>query len=259
MEFIRLPKEQNILTKPLYEEVFSEDKGAFSDYYYDQAAPKSTIYAARDEDGIHSMIHLNPYTLCWNGELIEIPYIVAVATQEKLRHRGLMRTLLEQIFLDLEAEHVPFAFLMPIDEAIYQPFGFQRSWSWRWEEDVLGVKAPQEREKTPGVQEMQSAEDCPDSLLERLADHVNGELTCRFELFTLRTVDYYRKLALEQKASGGRLLICMKDGQPQAAVQTAREHYPSMMCRIMDRGAYQKRLKGAGDRPFDKAFVCEVV
>ena len=188
MEYLRLPKNQNPHTKALYEEVFPEDKGAFSDYYYQEVAPESTIYAAllTDEelvsecvaegdsedhasgkaalpaqdktalckegcvpDGcaleerasggiplekrICGMIHLNPYTLNWNGERIRIPYIVAVATKERLRHRGIMRHLLEMIFRDLDRQGVPFAFLMPVSEAIYRPFGFVRTWSWRWE------------------------------------------------------------------------------------------------------------------------------
>lgn len=270
MEFIKLPREENILTKPLYEEVFSEDKGAFSDYYYDHAAVKSDIYVARDENGIHSMVHLNPYLLNWNGDLIEIPYIVAVATSEKQRHRGLMRGLLEQIFRDLEKRHVPFAFLMPVNEAIYTPFGFERTWSWQWEEDVMGVRGADpeqhsEGNRLPGGgmavcgETLTGAEECSDKLLADLSDHVNTELSGKFELFTHRSAEYYRKLAFEQKASGGQLLICMKNGIPQAAIQTARENYPPMMCRIMDREAYERRLKREGDRPFEKAYVCEVV
>ena len=105
MEFLRLPREQNILTKPLYEEVFPEDKGAFSDYYYQEVAPESAIYAARQaREDICSMVHLNPTRLLWNGEQITIPYIVAVATRKELRHRGLMRNLLDMILQDLEAE-----------------------------------------------------------------------------------------------------------------------------------------------------------
>lgn len=256
MEFLRIPKEENILTKPLYEEVFSEDKGAFSDYYYDRVAPESTIYVARDgleASHIQAMVHLNPYTLNWNGELIRIPYIVAVATRSSMRHQGLMRSLLQMIFRDLNAEHVPFAFLMPVNEAIYKPFGFERTWNWQWEEDVMNSR------KGGGQESLLPAELCSDETLQRLADSVNKALTGKYELFTERSVAYYRRLAREQKASGGQLNILLKGGQPSAAVQSAREEYPPMMCRVMDREAYERRLTGQKDRPFEKAYVCEVV
>lgn len=266
MEFGKLPREKNILTRPLYEEVFSEDKGAFSEYYYDQAAPQSTIYAAWEAGQVQAMVHLNPYTLNWRGELVTIPYIVAVATRRSYRHQGLMRHLLEMIFRDLEAEHVPFAFLMPIDEAIYRPFGFFRTWGWQWEEDVISDLTgldigPFARGKTDGAGSltMARAEDLSDDTLSRLASFVNETLTGHYELFTHRTAAYYRKLAKEQKASGGQLMIILKDGKPVCSVQTARENYPPMMCRVMDREACEKRLKGPDDLPFSHAFVCEVV
>lgn len=167
MEFLRLPREQNILTKPLYEEVFQEDKGAFSDYYYQEVAPGSTIYAARQApEDICSMVHLNPTRLLWNGEQITIPYIVAVATRKELRHRGLMRNLLDMIFQDLKAEGVPFAFLMPINEAIYRPFGFERTWTWQWEENVLG-------RETGGDRKYVAAASLSDEELASFADRVN--------------------------------------------------------------------------------------
>lgn len=295
MEFTRLPQKLNYLTKPLYEEVFSEDKGAFSDYYYKEVAPESTIYVAwepsgpesgtvsdsisgtasdlasgtqktggsedaqvsskkpecpSDPDQIKSMIHLNPYTLLWNGEETRIPYIVAVATRESLRHRGLMRELLTIIFGDLKTAHVPFAFLMPINEAIYRPFGFRRTWSWQWEEEVMGGSPGDTRK---------SADLCTDGELQELSDHVNKELSGRCELFTKRTVPYYRRLIKEQKASDGSLLVWSRGGHPIAAGQTGKEEYPPMMCRIMDREAYEKRLQGPGDEPFQHAYVCEVV
>lgn len=88
---------------------------------------------------------------------------------------------------------------------------------------------------------------------------INCALSRRFELFTERSLPYYRRLEKEQKASGGELQILMEDGRPAAAVQTAREAYPPMMCRIMNREAYERHLRSASDTPFRHAYVCEVV
>ena len=103
------------------------------------------------------------------------------------------------------------------------------------------------------------AEKCPDAILRQLSEHVNRALSGRFELFTERSVKYYRRLVLEQKASGGELKILFQDGKPVCAVQSAREAYPPMMCRVMNREAFEKRLKTDQDQPFSSAYVCEVV
>ena len=198
------------------------------------------------------MVHLNPTRLLWNGEQITIPYIVAVATRKELRHRGLMRSLLDMIFRDLEAEGVPFAFLMPIDEAIYKPFGFERTWGWQWEEHVLCGE-------TGGDRKYVAAASLSDGELASFADRVNRTLSRRFELFTERSLSYYRRLEKEQRASGGELQILLEGEKPAAAVQTAREAYPPMMCRIMNREAYERHLRSASDTPFRHAYVCEVV
>ena len=352
IEIRKLTQKEKALSRDLYEEVFSEDKGAFSDYYYRYRVPENTIYAAVDridsrDDGraerktknrgwryaedclddsgqsgikdgtkdgikdgikdrdklrIHAMIHLNPVRVSWNGKTLDIPYFVAVATEEKMRHRGLMRQLLTRIFQDLQKEGVPFCFLMPINEAIYLPFGFRRTWSFQWEEEVLlgrrigayerddlwqisegGAGCGHieiESEETGAVRQADSggffcpaasplpeswgiscraADTVSDQILTRLSENVNQALAERFELFTLRSCAYYRRLAAEQNASGGRLLILFQGEEPLSAMQTARDDYPAMMCRVINEEAFARGQMGGSADPFSSAFISELV
>lgn len=121
----RLDVSEHGRTRPLYEEVFSEDDKAFVDYYYEWKTRDNKIYVAEDEDGIHAMVHLNPFRMYVQGELHTLHYIVAVATQEEYRHRGLMRSLLALAEKDMKEAGETFTFLMPASEKIYAPFGYR--------------------------------------------------------------------------------------------------------------------------------------
>ena len=130
MKFRKLERWEHDRTKALYETVFSEDKGAFADYYYTWKTKDNTIYVAEDESGIHAMVHLNPFEVSVYGKVQVLHYIVAVATEESYRHRGLMRSLLNLAMREMAENGEPFTFLMPASEAIYLPFGFRFA-SWQ--------------------------------------------------------------------------------------------------------------------------------
>lgn len=130
MQIRRLEPREHILTRPLYEEVFSEDERAFVDYYYSWKTKDDVIYVAEDEQGIHAMVHLNPFSVRYQGKIQKLHYIVAVATQEKYRHQGLMRRLLAQAEQDMRKNGEPLTFLMPASEKIYEPFGY-RFFGWQ--------------------------------------------------------------------------------------------------------------------------------
>ena len=111
-------------TRPLYEQAF-DDPAAFVDYYYREKCRDNTMVVLYGEAGeVLSMLHLNPYTLRVLGQNVRSYYVVAVATDEKHRRKGHMAAVLGETFAFLEKEKVPFVFLLPVDEAIYTPFGF---------------------------------------------------------------------------------------------------------------------------------------
>ena len=63
MKVRRLEQAEHGLTRPLYEEAFSEDSKRFIDYYYTEKTKDNQIYVAEEDGGIQAMLHLNPYEL----------------------------------------------------------------------------------------------------------------------------------------------------------------------------------------------------
>ena len=71
------------------------------------------------------MLHLNPYYINLCGKVVKSYYVVAVATQKDRRHEGQMTKVFQKTFEILKEEHIPFVFLLPVDEAIYSWMGFE--------------------------------------------------------------------------------------------------------------------------------------
>ena len=119
---LKTPEEQD-RTKPLYREIFPEDKEEFLDFYY-RERPKRIL--AMEEDGeIIAMLHLNPFLFSFFGKEITASYIYAVATRKDKRKQGIMGELLSYSFQLLKEEGEAFCFLLPVMEKIYTPYGFQ--------------------------------------------------------------------------------------------------------------------------------------
>ena len=100
-------------TIPLWREAFPEDSDGFVEYYYKEKTRDNRILAAVEEQGdgkgrIVSMVHRNPYRLWVQGHVVDSDYVVAVATAEDRRHRGLMRGLLTRMLEDMYREQMPF-------------------------------------------------------------------------------------------------------------------------------------------------------
>ena len=119
---LKTPEEQD-RTKPLYREIFPEDKEEFLDFYY-RERPKRIL--AMEEDGeIIAMLHLNPFLFSFFGKEITASYIYAVATKKEQRRQGIMGELLHYSFQLLKEEGETFCVLIPVSESIYSPYGFR--------------------------------------------------------------------------------------------------------------------------------------
>ncbi|MBD5465979.1 MAG: GNAT family N-acetyltransferase [Lachnospiraceae bacterium] len=124
----KLEKREVLSTRKLWEEVFSEDSREFVDYYYSDKASENTAFVLKDREEIISMLHLTPYQAVLRAlqrKEENVSYIVGVATKAIWRHKGCMRKLLHEAFLELYKRKEPFAFLMPADPDIYRPFSFE--------------------------------------------------------------------------------------------------------------------------------------
>ena len=198
----KLQSNEHIRTRKLWEEIFTEDTPEFLDYYYSIKIKNNEIYVIEDDGEIVSMLHLNPYEMRIGDKLFQTHYIVAVATKENYRKRGLMRQLLNYALQVMTDRGEPFTFLMPADEAIYKPFGFEFIYEQK-RENVRGKKC---EDSTVEVVEA-STEHC-----QMIADFSNQMLQ-EYDVVTWRDSGYYETLLLELASENGGILLAKRDGE----------------------------------------------
>lgn len=197
MEVRKLQKAEHIRTRKLWEEIFPEDTSEFLDYYYSVKTKENEIYVVENEGHICAMLHLNPYMMEVAGECFTTHYIVAVATEEKYRHQGMMRMLLKEALSVMKANQEPFTFLMPAAEQIYYPHGFR--YIYRQLQGKMNRAI--EGKVSWGITNA-TKEDC-----EEIARFTNDILKNRYEVFTKRNKKYYEVLLEEAKSETGGILI----------------------------------------------------
>ncbi|MBQ8856975.1 MAG: GNAT family N-acetyltransferase [Lachnospiraceae bacterium] len=164
---------EKVRSEALYREAFPEDKDAFVKYYYSYVTRNNKILVLEQNEEICSMLHLNPYCISVNGMLVDAYYYVAVATKENCRHQGMMRHLLYKSLNDIHGEGHPFAYLMPANRAIYEPFDFR-------------IVYQQKKVELP--LEAQSA---------------NEKMSELFDVYTLRDDWYVEKMLEEERVCAG--------------------------------------------------------
>lgn len=202
MEVRKLRKEEHIRTRKLWEEIFTEDTAGFLDYYYSVKIKNNEMYVIEDDGEIVSMLHLNPYEMRIGDKLCQTHYIVAVATKESHRKRGLMRQLLNHAIQVMEDRGEPFTFLMPASEAIYKPFGFE----YIYEQEQGKVKGKQYTDTMMEVV-LATKEDCKD-----ISDFANQMLQ-KYDVVTWRDTTYYKTLLSELESEDGGILLTKRDGR----------------------------------------------
>lgn len=201
MEIRKLNLNEHEKTKTLYKEVFSTDSQGFVDYYYTEKVKDNQMYVMEDDDKIVGMLHLNPYTLKVNGLDKETNYIVAVATKEEYRKRGIMRNLLTKALHDMYEEHQTFTFLMPAAESIYLPYDFRTVY-----EQNHTYYANEHEGKGFEIKELQ-VEEC-----EELANSMNQFLGSYYQVYANRNKEYFERLKKEYESDGAKLMLYRKDG-----------------------------------------------
>lgn len=212
MEVRKLSRGEHVRTRKLWETVFPEDTPEFLDYYYTEKTKDNEIYVIEDAGKIVSMIHLNPYHMRVGDEVFLTHYIVAVATEEGYRRRGLMRKLMEEVLKVMEDKGEPFTFLMPANEVIYQPFGFEVICR-QSEEKVFGKPCIDGRVEITEA----GMTDCPE-----LAELANDMLQ-EYDVATWRDTAYYERLLSELQSEGGSLLLVKRQGRIEGICSYLKE------------------------------------
>lgn len=207
---------ENNRTKVLYRAVFSEDSREFVEYYYHYKTRENRIYAVEDVDGeIVSMLHLNPYLMKQGAQEVLGEYIVAVATDERYRHQGMMRRLLKESLEDMRRMGEPFAFLMPAAEAIYRPFDFRFVYSQN-----RGSIAVRDYAGKPHL--VCRAAEKKD--MEELSEFANPYLQRNQNTFAFHTAEYFGTLLEEQRCQNGNVVLMLEQDRIRGYFFTALEN-----------------------------------
>lgn len=214
MNVRKLRKEEHIKTKPLWEEVFTEDTSQFLDYYYSVKTLQNEIYVIEDKGQIVSMLHLNPFQMRIGPQVYETHYIVAVATAPLYRRQGLMARLLEHVFQVMEERGEPFTFLMPASESIYTPFGFE----FVYEQPRANLSGKAEASNNV-TYVYATSKDCA-----KIADFANKQLQT-YDITTWRTAAYYEMVLAEQISENGGILLAKEGEQIKGVFCFAKEDH----------------------------------
>ena len=175
-----LNQKEKIFTKPLYKEAFFEDSDSFVNYYYEEKLKDNRILADIEGESIRSMIMLNPYKISVFNKIYNLDYIVAVATGKEFKRQGYMRRLLNKALCDMNAEHVPFTYLIPANKDYYLPF------------DFAFVADKNEYNANFSELKKQVIKEEPDKeLIFRILDFINNEVSKDNDVYTYRDENYF--------------------------------------------------------------------
>ena len=217
MEQIQVSDVTNqIDTRALWEEVFSEDSQQFVDYYYQNKINKNKVYTIGTP--AFCMLHLTPYTAAMriaktnSFDLIPTYYIVGVATKEGNRHHGYMSALLVKAMENMYQESIGFTFLMPANPKIYEPFHFsyiyereQYQWNCNYKKELWELRTMEESD------------------IEKVTVFANVTLQKQMDFYLFRTPEYYATLKKELESQNGEIILLYVKEQLQGIFCVAKE------------------------------------
>lgn len=205
-------------TRPMYEAAFPEDSREFVDYYYKWKIKDNEIIVmegAEDNSSFHVMIHLNPHTLCINGNTRAIPYIVAVATDSHYRRQGKMRQAMQYALQMIARKGIPFTFLLPADPAYYRGQGFVYFPSQDYIDRGGICIAKESLDKINDTAKWQHAHTRDSASMAAFANQV---LEKRCGIYIKRDIDYYHRLSEELGAEKGDILVLKTNRKVQGII-----------------------------------------
>lgn len=212
----KLHQEEKSKTRAVYETVFQNDTNEFVKYYYSNITKDNDIYVVlTDQNEMISMLHLNPYQMLLNKKEYRCHYIVAVATLESYRRRGLMGEVLRKSLEDMYLRKEPFTYLMPAAEAIYRPYDFetvykQVHYSYHSNHDFLydlnnrlsryNTKKNNQKKITALYIDQMECEELSHFAMDQIGKKDRG-------IFTVHSKEYLSRLVREQKCQNGGIVV----------------------------------------------------
>lgn len=210
-----LEGEEKNITRALWEKVFTEDSVDFLDYYYKYKCRDNSVYAIKQNDKAVSMLQRNPYAMKVNGTELTADYIVAVATDKEFRHQGLMSRLIKRALNDMSEQGRAFTFLMPAAEAIYTPFGFRFIYSQPVYRESMGsskeIFADNIDEEHTELLDKYIVVPMTDVIFDRFSEQINSHLEQTYDVFAVRTREYFDDLTKQYKSDGGKVSCVLSE------------------------------------------------
>ena len=191
-----LNQKEKIFTKPLYKEAFFEDSDSFVNYYYEEKLKDNRILADIEGESVRSMIMLNPYKISVFNKIYNLDYIVAVATEKEFKRQGYMRRLLNKALCDMNAEHVPFTYLIPANKDYYLPFDF-----------AFVADKNEYNANFSGLKKQVIKEEPDKELIFRILDFINSEVSKDNDVYTYRDENYFIRDLKEISSEDGFINI----------------------------------------------------
>lgn len=187
-----LTNEEHGITRSLWETAFAEDSKEFVDFYYENKATDNSIWVAKEDELILSMVQLNPYQIHLGSSIVPVHYIVGVATLEEYRRQGLMRGVLEASFQQMYCNEEPFTYLMPAKEEYYTGFDFLSVYYQK-----KGVLIERIKESELRIKKAEEED------LDELAKFSEQVLAQQYCVFALRDKNYYEVLRNQFEIENG--------------------------------------------------------
>ncbi len=118
-----LAKDERPLAKALWKEAF-QDSDAFINWYFDHKILQGNSLCMFEGGELLSIVHMIPYAVRIQGRPVNSAFIAGVATSEKRRGEGLMRTMLSESLALLKTRGTAITHLYPFSHKFYEKFGW---------------------------------------------------------------------------------------------------------------------------------------
>lgn len=109
--------------KNIWQKCFSDSEKFVNWNFENNFVPQNAMLCEEDGTAV-SNLHLIPYDIVFNGEVLKGVYISAVATLKECRSKGYASKLIEKALSELEKKGINIAFLVPAIYGYYEKFGF---------------------------------------------------------------------------------------------------------------------------------------
>lgn len=196
MEIRYLINQEKLKIRPLYERIF-DDSEEFVNYYFSGPIYDNDVLVLEIDGEIASMLQLVKKKIMYNERMHFVHYIYAVATDEKYRNKGYMGMLLRRAIEDLRQKGDLFTYLIPVDEKIYERYGFKTVYSKQKYKTIKLLE--EEKIYNPGKLEIE--------IMKKLSSNI---LPAKYDTYIVHDDEYFERIIKEMQIENGYLVFHMQ-------------------------------------------------